>query len=259
VDKRLYLDVNRLSTRTAWAHGVAAFLARPSALAILAVLLVLAFVRARTGDLGGSDLDQMAALLWTVIASGLALAVSLPIVHLVGRARPFVAMPQATVLISKPTGFGFPNEHAVLAGAVAAGLWLCRAWLIAAIATLTALLIAFAVVYTGVAYPGDALAGLLLGALVTLVLYPFAIVLLRLLLHAVAQSPLKVVVGGGHHGRTVGSGPAAHPEPVGESGAVRILSSKEVTTVRILPREETDAGAAASPPAHETGSSTAGN
>ena len=101
----------------------------------------------------------------------------------------------------------------MIAGAVAAGLWLCRARLIAALATIFALLIAFAVVYAGTAYPGDALAGLLLGAVVSLVLYPFAIVVLRDVLHAVARSPLKFLVGGGHHRRTVGFGPARSPSP----------------------------------------------
>ena len=45
----------------------------------------------------------------------------------------------------------------MIAGAVAAGLWLSRARLMAALATVFALLIAFAVVYAGIAYPGDAL------------------------------------------------------------------------------------------------------
>ena len=155
--------------------------------------------------------------------SGLSILVG----HLVGRVRPFVAIPQAVVLISRPGGFGFPNANAVIAGAVAAGLWLSRARLLAALATLTAVLIALAVVYTGVAYPGDALAGLLFGALVTLGVYPFAIGTLRTVVHALARSPLKPLVGGGHHGRPVGPGPAARPEPLGASGAVRILPPDE--------------------------------
>jgi membrane-associated phospholipid phosphatase len=227
VDQRLFLDVNRFAARTAWAHSVAAFLARPWALAILALLVLVAMLRARAAGLGGSDLDQIAALIWVVVGAGLALAVSLPIVHLVARERPFVAMPSVVVLVPRPTGFSFPNEHAVIAGAVAAGLWLSRSYLIAALATLYAVLVSFAVVYAGTAYPGDALAGLLLGAVVTLGLYPFAIVFSREMVHAVARSPLKFLVGGGHHGRTVGPGPAAHPAPVGESGAVRILSASE--------------------------------
>ena len=84
MDQRLFLDVNRFAARTAWAHSVAAFLARPWALAILALLVLVAMLRARAAGLGGSDLDQIAALIWVVVGAGLALAVSLPIVHLVG-------------------------------------------------------------------------------------------------------------------------------------------------------------------------------
>ena len=241
MDKRLYLDVNRFATRTAWAHGVITFLGRPSALLILAFLLLVALARARVAGFGGTDLDQIAALAWVAVGTGLAYAVSLPIVHLVGRARPFVAMPQATVLITRPTGFSFPSEHAVVAGAFAAGLWLSRARLTAAIATLTAILVAFAVVYTGTAYPGDAAAGLVLGALVSLAIYPLAIGSLRNLARAVARSPFKVLVGGGRHRGPIGPGPAAHPELVGESGAVRVLPPEESGAVRILPPEETGA------------------
>jgi undecaprenyl-diphosphatase len=235
MDRRFYLDVNRLAARTAWAHSTLAFLARPYALFILLAFLAFALARARMTGFGGSDIDQIAALVWAAIGTALAAAVSLPVVHLVGRARPFTTMPQAVVLIGRPSGFSFPNEHTVIAGALAAGLWLSRARLVAAAATLVALLVAFAVVYAGTAYPGDALGGLLLGSLVTLVLYPFAIGSLRDLAHGIARSPLKFLVGGGHH-RSVGPGPAARPQLVGESGAVRILPPEEVGSVRAHPR-----------------------
>jgi undecaprenyl-diphosphatase len=235
VDKRLYLDVNRLAIRTTWAHGVLAFFARPYALVILVALVAVALVRARLTGFGGSDIDQIAALVWAAIGTALAFAVSVPVVHLVGRARPFAATPQAIVLVSRPSGFSFPNEHAVIAGAVAAGLWLSRARLVAAFATLLALVIAFAVVYAGTAYPGDALGGLLLGVFVCLALYPLAIGSLRDLAHGLVRTPFKFLVGGGHHGGSVGVGPAAHPELVGESGAVRILSPEEVGTRRVRP------------------------
>jgi membrane-associated phospholipid phosphatase len=229
VDKRLYLDVNRLATRTSWAHGLEAFLARPAALLMLVVLVMIALVRALSARFGGNDPDQMAAVAWTAIAAGVAYLVSVPLSHLVGRVPPFVALPQAVVLISRPGGFSFPNGHAVLAGAVATGLWTSRARLTAALATLAALLISFAVVYTGTAYPGDAVAGLLLGAFVTLALYPVAIGLLRELACSIARSPLKSLGGPGHSPRPIGSGPAARPEPIGESGTVRILPPGEVS------------------------------
>jgi membrane-associated phospholipid phosphatase len=232
VDRRFYLDVNRFAMRTAWAHSVLVFFARPWALVVLAGLLVVALSRARVAGFGGSDIDQLAALVWVGVGAAVAYGISVPVVHLVGRARPFAAMPQAVVLLSRPAGFSFPNEHAVVAGAVAAGLWLARAWLVACVATLLALLIAFATVYDGVAYPGDAGGGLLLGILVSLALYPLVIGSLRDLAHGVARSPLKILVGGGHHRGSLRPGPAAHPELVGESGAVRILSRDELGAVR---------------------------
>jgi len=86
----------------------------------------------------------------------LAYAVSLPVVHLVARARPFAAMPQAIVLVTRPTGFSFPNEHTVIAGAVPPALVEPGSF-VAAAATLTAIILALAVVYTGTAYPATRL------------------------------------------------------------------------------------------------------
>ena len=230
MDRRFYLDVNRFATRTAWAHSALAFL-RPPLRARLSSLAFVAFAlaRARLAGFGGSDIDQIAALVWAAIGTAARLRpCPCPSSTWSRRARPFVAMPQAVVLVPRPSGFSFPNEHAVIAGALAAGLWLSRARLLAAVATLVALVVAFAVVYAGTAYPGDALAGLLLGALVSLALYPLAIGSLRDLAHGVARSPLKFLVGGGHVERSVGPGPGRRPELVGESGAVRILSPDEV-------------------------------
>jgi membrane-associated phospholipid phosphatase len=190
---------------------------------ILVVLLLACLARARLDGFGGTDLDQTAALTWAVIGTVLAFAVSLPVVHLVARVRPFVAMPHLAVLIARPTGFSFPSIHVVIAAAFAAGLWLSRAWLAAAVATLTALLIAFSVVYAGTAYPGDAAAGLVIGAVVSLAVYPLAIGSLTRLVHEVARSPVGAVVGGGHDTRPPAPGPAARPEAIGETGAVRIL------------------------------------
>ena len=277
VDRRFYLDVNRFAMHTTWAHAVLAFFARPTALIVLAALLLLALVRARLAGFGGSDIDQMAALVWVAVGAAVAYGISVPIVHLVGRVRPFAALPQAVVLVKKPPGFSFPNEHAVIAGAVAAALFLSRTWIMAAIATVVALLIAFATVYAGTGYPGDAGGGLLIGILVSVALYPFAIGSLRDLAHGIARSPLKILVGGGRHGGAIRPGPAAHPELVGESGAVRILSPEELGTVRhhvptqagpirIVPSEETGVGSILLPeetggvriiPPDETGTGTA--
>lgn len=250
MDRRLFLDINHFAMRTAWAHGVMSFFARPYALCVLAALLLLALLRARLSGFGGSDIDQLAALCWAPVGTVLAYAIALPVVHLVGRQRPFTAVPKVLLLVGRPAGFSFPNEHAVVAAAIATGLWLGRARIAAALATVIALLIAFAAIYAGVAYPSDALVGLLIGTFVSVALYPAAIGSFRDLAHRTARSPVKLLVGGGHRA-SIGPGPAARPEAVGESGAVRILSREEVgmrrphraeraSPVRILPPEDED-------------------
>ena len=250
MDKRLYLDVNRFAMRTTWAHGVLGFFARPLALVLFAVLVLVALFRSRAVGLRGSDPDRVAALVWAPVGTGIAFLVSLPVIHLVARARPFVAIPQAAVLVPRPGGFSFPSEQTVVAGALTAALWLSRHYLIAALATVVSLLMAFAVVYTGIAYPGDSLGGLLIGSLVSLALYPFAITLLREVVHSIARSPLKLVVEGGRNDRAAGPGPAAHPEPVGQSGGVRILGPDEVGAigkVRAIPDEGAGPGSPRAP------------
>ena len=127
----------------------------------------------------------------------------------------------------------------MIAGAVAAGLMAQPGQVLAAIATLVAIVLGFAVVYAGVAYPGDALAGLLLGALVSLALYPLAIGSLRDLAHG-SRVRRSSSSSAGRRGASVGPGPAARPELVGESGAVRILSPDEVGQRR--PAEPEKAG-----------------
>ena len=77
MDRGWYLDVNRFATRTAWAHGLMAFFARPLALVIIAFLLLVALVRARVAGFGGTDLDRIAILLWAALGAALAYAVSL--------------------------------------------------------------------------------------------------------------------------------------------------------------------------------------
>jgi membrane-associated phospholipid phosphatase len=72
------------------------------------------------------------------------------------------------VLATRSADFSFPSDHAVMAGAAAAALWLVSRAL-GVLATLAALIMAFARVYIAAHYPWDVAAGLLFGALVALV------------------------------------------------------------------------------------------
>jgi membrane-associated phospholipid phosphatase len=67
--------------------------------------------------------------------------------------------------------FSFPSDHAVMAGATAAGILLVTRGLLAWVAVLAALALAFSRVYIAAHYPHDVLAGLLLGAAVSVLGY----------------------------------------------------------------------------------------
>jgi membrane-associated phospholipid phosphatase len=73
--------------------------------------------------------------------------------------------PHALLLVDKTTDFSFPSDHAVMAGAVAMGLFLVSRRL-GLVALVAALLMAFTRVYVGAHYPADVVAGLALGAVV---------------------------------------------------------------------------------------------
>ena len=157
-----FRTVNDFARHTGWLHGVLAGYASYGIL-LFAVLIVAGWWLARRDR----SPRRVAAAIWTALAALLAVAINQPVVHAVGERRPFVALPHVLTLVHHAADPGFPSDHAVAAGAVAAGLFLVsrRLGLIAAAA---ALLIAFSRVYVGVHYPGDVLAGLLLGAAVTL-------------------------------------------------------------------------------------------
>ena len=82
-------------TRTAWAHGVIGVLRPPFGTRRSSPSCSWSLWSAPgSAGFGGTDLDQIAASrLGGDRRPALAYAVSLPVVHLVGRARPFVAMP----------------------------------------------------------------------------------------------------------------------------------------------------------------------
>ena len=163
MDHDLFRAVNNFQKSTAWLHGSGLFYAKTGGPVLLALLLVLGVVIARSR--GGAD--QVAKALWAGLSTLVAVGLNQPIVHAVDRARPYRAL-QHVSLLSTPSGdASFPSDHATLAGAVLAGLFLVDRRL-GIVATVAGLLLAADRVYVGAHYPGDVLAGLVVGAVVAL-------------------------------------------------------------------------------------------
>jgi undecaprenyl-diphosphatase len=117
-----------------------------------------------------SQVTRMSAVVCAGVATLLAVAVNQPIVAAVHEARPYTTHPRILVLAQRSSDFSFPSDHAVVAGAVAAGLWFVSSRL-GLVATVAALVMGFARVYIAAHYPQDVVAGLALGAAVASVVY----------------------------------------------------------------------------------------
>jgi undecaprenyl-diphosphatase len=100
------------------------------------------------------------------VATLLAVAVNQPVGRQVAEARPYVTHPHLLVLATRTSDFSFPSDHAVMAGAAAAGVLLVSRRLGLAAAAL-AVLMACTRVYIAAHYPWDVVAGLALGAAVS--------------------------------------------------------------------------------------------
>ena len=161
LDDRLFIAVNGWARDTpalhAWVLGYATY-----GVVLFAALMLCALVTARH-----RSSRDLAATGWVPLAMLIAVALNQPIGRLVGEARPYAAHPGILRLADVTTDFSFPSDHAVMAGAVAAGLLLAHRRL-GIVAVVAALLMAFSRIYIAAHYPWDVLAGLLLGPAVAL-------------------------------------------------------------------------------------------
>lgn len=167
MDSRLYNDVNKFAIHTHWLHGFMKYYAGYG-IVVFAILLLIAWWQARST---GNPPKAVAAVAWAGIGTLVAYGVGQIIGHAVRRPRPFTVFTHAEVLVHKANDFGFPSDHAVVAGAVTAGLFLVNRRL-AIVSTVLAVVMAVARVYVGVHYPGDVAAGLIVGTAVVLILSP---------------------------------------------------------------------------------------
>jgi membrane-associated phospholipid phosphatase len=156
-DTELFLRINAFARATGWLHPLMTGWASYGIIAF-AALLLLAWWQARRR----AEPAAMAAALWAPLATLLAVAVNQPIVHLVAEPRPYTALPGILVLAHQSNDPSCPSDHAVMAGAVAAGLFLVDRRL-GGVAAIAAALLAVSRVYTAAHYPADVLVGLGLG------------------------------------------------------------------------------------------------
>lgn len=184
VQRQGYLAVNDLSTDTPWLHGVLRLYA-VDGVVLFAGLLLAGWWLART-----RGTPAMTAALWAPLGMLLAVAVNQPVGNAVHEARPYSVLPHVLVLVPRSHDFSFPSDHAVMAGAVAAGVWLVSRRL-GLVALALALLMAFDRVYVGAHFPLDVVAGLLLGAVVTLVGHRLLAPLLARLVERLSSTPLR--------------------------------------------------------------------
>jgi membrane-associated phospholipid phosphatase len=159
-------------------------------LGVFALLLLSAWLVARHSK---DPLTNTAAAIWAGVASAVALAVNQPIGSFFNRARPYATLSNVHILLDKTTDVSFPSDHATVAGAVAAGLFLANRKL-GIVAIIAALAMAFARVYAGVHYPGDVVAGLLLGAFVATLLRSLGRRVITPLLSKLSGTPLRTLV-----------------------------------------------------------------
>ena len=188
VEVDLFTAVNDVARRTPWLHLPAVWFASYGVV-VFAALLLLAWLTARRDG----DPRRVTAALWAPVGALLAIGLNQVVASVVAEPRPFSVLPTALVLVHRSTDPSFPSDHAIMAGAVAAGVWLVDRRLGVVTAAL-ALLMAATRVYVGAHFPLDVAAGLALGAGVALLSYRVARPWCERLVVGLSRTPARPLV-----------------------------------------------------------------
>ena len=132
------------------------------------------------------------------------------------------------MLVARSADYSFPSDHAVMAGAVTAGILLAHRTL-GLVSAALALLMAATRVYVGAHFPLDVVAGLAVGAAVALVFVRTGPALVRRLVDVGARTPLRVLLTRRarepHY--VVGERLTARREAFGRDRSMRILVAED--------------------------------
>jgi membrane-associated phospholipid phosphatase len=180
-----FLGVNHFARATPALHAPMRLYAEYG-VALFAAALLLAWWWARREQ----NPSTMAAALWAPAGALLAIGLNQPLVNHFHQARPYTVFPQALALVSQSKDYSFPSDHAVMAGAVAAGVLLTNRRL-GVVTALAAVVMAFARVYVGAHFPLDVVVGLLVGAAVTALGFLVSRPLLVRAVTGLARTPLR--------------------------------------------------------------------
>lgn len=180
-----FLDVNHVARATSWMHLPLRLYAGYGVALFGALLLMSWWFARRQGDL-----RLVAMALWAPVAALLALGVNQLFVAAVAEPRPYTVLPHAMTLVSRSSDYSFPSDHAVMAGAVAAGVLLVHRGL-GLVAAALAVLMAFTRVYVGAHFPLDVVAGLVVGATVAVATTALVTRPVTRLVTALARTPFR--------------------------------------------------------------------
>ncbi|MEV0324269.1 phosphatase PAP2 family protein [Streptomyces sp. NPDC050658] len=187
-DVSLLYDINGLAEDSpGWLAKSMEFIGEYGLLLALVLLVVWCWWGQRKRGSLDEAAASVAAVVWAPLAAGIAVLVNVPIRGFVERPRPFKVHDGLEVLVDGKTDFSFVSDHATLAMALGAGLFVAnRKFGLAGIAI--ALVEGFCRVFMGVHYPTDVVGGFALGTAVALLLSPLAMALLTPLAKAVGRS-----------------------------------------------------------------------
>jgi len=169
-----FLDLNRFARHTPSAHGFMAYWAEKAASPLGAGLLVVLVVAACGVLAAKGKPAALTGTIWAFVGGAVTFGLCRALVPLVREPHPYQSLGHVELLVPRAAGFALPDTRTAIAAGMAAGLLLGRRQLLGTVAGVATVLLAFARVYVGAAFPADVAAGIGLGALVGLALWPVA-------------------------------------------------------------------------------------